>query len=226
MLFLFDCDGVLVDSEIIVAKVDAKLLTDLGAPISAEDFTRRFAGLTFRKVVELIENESDRKFPESIFARQQEQLEKQLASDLKAVAGVDHLLGRLDGERCVCSNSTGERMRLTLGTTQLLDKFAPNVFSAVEVGDCQPKPSPNVYSYAAEQFGTPSRECIVIEDSLFGVTAARDAGMRVVGFTGGAHTWPGHADVLTEAGAETVINRLADLPAVAEALMTWDGLPD
>jgi beta-phosphoglucomutase-like phosphatase (HAD superfamily) len=72
----------------------------------------------------------------------------------------------------------------------------------------------------------PPRECVVIEDTLFGISAARDAGMRVIGFTGGAHTWPGHADVLTEAGAETVINRFADLPATAEALMEWDGMPD
>jgi len=226
MLFLFDCDGVLVDSEIIAAEVDSQLLSEFGTPISVEDISRRFAGLTFRKTVELVEKDADRKIPEAIFDRQKKELEERLTKNLKAVAGVDRLLDRLEGERCVCSNSTSERMRLTLGKTQLLEKFTPNVFSAVEVGDHQPKPSPNVYRYAAEQFGTPPRECIVIEDSLFGVTAAREAGMRIVGFTGGAHTWPGHADVLTEAGAETVIDRLADLPAVAEAFKVWDGLPD
>ena len=65
----------------------------------------------------------------------------------------------------------------------------------------------------------------MLEDSIFGVGAAKRAGMRVIGFTGGAHTWPGHADLLTEAGAETVIKRLADFPAIAEALTRWEGLP-
>ena len=69
-------------------------------------------------------------------------------------------------------------------------------------------------------------DTLVVEDSVFGVRAARDAGCRVVGFTGGAHTWPSHADVLTEAGAETVIKRFSDLPKVAEAFMAWGGLAE
>jgi beta-phosphoglucomutase-like phosphatase (HAD superfamily) len=70
------------------------------------------------------------------------------------------------------------------------------------------------------------RETVVLEDSVFGVTAAKAAGARVIGFTGGAHSWPGHADVLTDAGAETIINRLLDFPATAEALMSWEGMPE
>lgn len=226
MLFIFDCDGVLVDSEIIAAEVDAELFTELGVPLTAEDIVHRYAGLTFRSMVALIEKEHDRKLPDDIFDRHRAILEERLARDVKAVAGLDEILHRLDGERCVCSNSSSARMRLTLGKTNLYDAFAPHIYSAIEVGDHQPKPSPNVYRHAAGQFGVPPGECIVIEDSLFGVAAARDAGMRVVGFTGGAHTWPGHADVLTEAGAETVIRRFADLPRVADALMEWDGMPD
>jgi len=226
MLYLFDCDGVLVDSEIISAEVGAELFTELGVPMTAEDIVHRYAGLTLRKVVELIENESGRKLPEDLLDRHRGILEERLARDLKAVAGLDEILHRLDGERCVCSNSSSGRMRLSLGKANLYDVFAPHIFSAIEVGDRQPKPSPNVFRYAAEQFGAPPRECIVIEDSLFGVAAAREAGMRVIGFTGGAHTWPGHADMLTEAGAETVIKRFADLPRVAEALIEWDGMPE
>ena len=226
MLFLFDCDGVLVDSEILAADVDAKLLSECGASLSAEDMIHRYAGLTFRKVIELVEGELARKLPEDLPARQKAELDKRLKRDLKAIPGIDRALKQLDGQRCICSNSTTERLHLTLGKTKLLDKFEPHIYSAVEVGDRKPKPSANVYTYAAEQFGTPPRDCIVIEDSLFGVAAGRDAGMRVVGFTGGGHTWPGHADMLTEAGAETVINRFDDLPAVAEAFQLWDGMPD
>jgi len=100
------------------------------------------------------------------------------------------------------------------------------VLASLEVGDRQPKPSPNVYRHAAEQFRIDPREAVVLEDSVFGVRAAKGAGMRVVGFTGGGHSWPGHADLLTEAGAETVINRLVDFPQIAEALMSWEGLPE
>ncbi len=226
MLFLFDCDGVLVDSEIIASAVDAELLGEAGYPISAEDVTHRFAGLTFRMMVEIIESETGRTLPDDMLARQKEKLDRRLASELKPVPGVEELLDRLDSERCVCSNSSSERLGITLGRAQLLDRFVPHIYSAVEVGDRQPKPAPNVYLHAAKQFGRPPRECVVIEDSVFGVTAGRAAGMRVVGFTGGAHTWPGHADLLTEAGAETVIKRLADLPQVAEAFAMWDGLAD
>jgi HAD superfamily hydrolase (TIGR01509 family) len=226
MLYLFDCDGVLVDSEIIAAEVDAELFTGLGVPMTADDVVHRYAGLTLRKIVELIEKETGRKLPADLFDRHRAILEERLARDLKAVAGLDEIIHRLDGERCICSNSSSARMRLTLGKTDLYDLFAPHIYSAIEVGDRQPKPSPNVFRYAAEQFAMPPRQCVVIEDSLFGVSAAREAGMRVIGFTGGAHTWPGHADMLTEAGAETVIRRFADLPRVAEALIAWDGLPE
>jgi len=227
MLFLFDCDGVLVDSEVIAAEVDAELFTEAGCPVSAEDVIRRFAGLTFQMMIAQIESQTGSKLAtDGLLSRQREILDQRLAGEVKAVAGIVDLLDRLDGERCVCSNAGTERLKITLGRSGLYDYFAPAIYSAVEVGDHQPKPSPNVYSYAASQFGVEPRDCIVIEDSIFGIMAGRAAGMRVVGFTGGSHTWPGHADLLTEAGAETVINRFIDLPAVAGAFKAWEGLPD
>ena len=227
MLFLFDCDGVLVDSEVIAAEVDAKLFAEAGYPVSVDDVIHRFAGLTFRMMMAEIESETGRKLAtEELLTKQRELLDRRLAKEVRAVAGVEDLLGNLDGERCVCSNASSERLQITLGRSGLYESFVPHIFSAVEVGDHQPKPSPNVYSYAAEQFGKEPSDCIVIEDSVFGIMAGRAAGMRVVGFTGGAHTWPSHADLLTEAGAETVINRLKDLPAVADAFKAWAGLPD
>jgi HAD superfamily hydrolase (TIGR01509 family) len=146
--------------------------------------------------------------------------------ETKPVAGAVDILKKITGPRGICSNSTNERLRITLGGAGLIEAFEPHIYSAVEVGDRQPKPAPNVYAYAAQQFGVAPKDCIVIEDSIFGVTAAKAAGARVVGFTGASHSWPGHADLLTEAGAETVINRFRDLPAVAEAFAFWAGLPD
>jgi HAD superfamily hydrolase (TIGR01509 family) len=224
MLLAFDCDGVLVDSEIIAAELDAEMLTEAGYEIAAAEVTRRFAGLTSTAIHDLVETELGKPLPEDFLPRQKAELDQRLARDLHAVAGANEVLDRIDGPRCVCSNSTSERLRLTLEKTRLYDRFKPYIFSAVEVGDRQPKPSPNVYLHAAATFEIDPREMLVIEDSIFGVTAARMAGARVIGFVGGRHSWLGHADMLTDAGAETVIRNFADLPKIAEAVMAWEGL--
>ncbi len=226
MLYVFDCDGVLVDSEIIASQVDAEHLTRLGFPISAEEVTIRFAGLTARELGAIVEVELGHPLPANFFDEQNAEVDRRLAAELEAVPGIHDILDSLDGPRCIASNSSGNRLRLELEKTRLYDLFAPHIYSAVEVGDRQPKPAPNVYHYAIKQFGVSPRETIIVEDSVFGVRAAKAAGARVVGFTGGRHSWPGHADRLTEAGAETVIRRFADLPRVAEAFMAWEGLGD
>ncbi len=225
MLLMFDCDGVLVDSEIIASRVDSEHLTKLGYPIEPEEVTRRFAGLTARELGAMVESEMGRPLPDNFYEEQKAEIDRRLARELEAVAGVAALMEKLDGgQRCICSNSSSERLKMELEKTRLYDFFAPHIFSAPEVGNKEPKPSPNVYLHALKQFGVPPREALVIEDSVFGVIAAKLSGARVVGFTGGKHTWPGHADKLTEAGAETVISRFSDLPKVAEAFMAWDGL--
>lgn len=224
MLTIFDCDGVLVDSEIIASAVDAELLSEAGFSITPEEVTRRFAGLTSADIERIVEEDIGHPLPVDFHERQKRELDLRLANEVMAVAGIHDLLDRLDGPRCICSNSTSDRLRMMLGRTELYDRFQPHIFSAGEVGTGEPKPSPNVYLHAAEAFGVHPRDALVVEDSVFGVTAAKAAGMRVVGFTGGAHTWSSHADILTDAGAETVIHRFADLPAVAEALTVWEGI--
>jgi HAD superfamily hydrolase (TIGR01509 family) len=224
MLLIFDCDGVLVDSEVIASKVDSEFLAEAGYEITPADVNRRFAGLTSREIAAIVESEIGRPLPDSFFDNVRAEIDLRLATDLEAVTGVHEVLDRLEGPRCLCSNSTTERILISLKKTMLYERFAPYIFSAVEVGTRQPKPSPNVYHYALEQFRTAPREAVVIEDSVPGVLAASAAGTRVIGFTGGRHTFPGHADLLTEAGAETVIRRLADLPAILKALEAWAGL--
>jgi HAD superfamily hydrolase (TIGR01509 family) len=226
MLFIFDCDGVLVDSEIIAAHVDAELFTANGYEITPEQVIERFAGLTAVDIVRQVEDEIGRKLPADFHEQHRMEMDERLEKELRAIAGVQDMLDLIDGPRCIASNSTGDRLRLTLEKTDLYDRFRPFIFSAVEVGDRQPKPAPNVYHHAIKEFGVAPREALVLEDSVFGVKAAKAAGARVVGFTGGAHSWAGHADLLTEAGAETVIRRLTDVPRVAEALMAWEGLAD
>jgi HAD superfamily hydrolase (TIGR01509 family) len=226
MIFLFDCDGVLVDSEIVAASVDAGILAAVGYQIATEDIIHRYAGLTFEAMLAIIAKETGRTFPKDIYEKQRVELDRRLARETKPVAGAVEILKKISGPRAVCSNSSSERLRITLGSAGLIEAFAPHIYSAVEVGDKQPKPAPNVYAHAAQQLGVAPKDCIVIEDSVFGVAAAKAAGARVLGFTGGLHSWPGHADILTEAGAETVINRFRDLPAIAEAFASWSGLPD
>ena len=225
MLIVFDCDGVIVDSEIIAAAVDAEFLTEAGYSITPAEVNRRFAGLTSREIAAIVEGEIGRPLPDEFFESVRQETDLRLATEVKAVPGINEVLDRLEGSpRCVASNSSSERIAISLKKTLLYDRFAPHIFSAVEVGTREPKPSPNVYRYAFEQFRVAPRDAVVIEDSFPGVTAARAAGARVVGFTGASHTFPGHADLLTAAGAETVIRRLADLPAVVEAMAAWAGM--
>ena len=226
MLYVFDCDGVLVDSEIIASDVDAAHLTRLGYPITAEEVTIRFAGLTARELGAIVEVELGHPLPPTFFDEQNAEVNRRLATELEAVPGIHDILDSLDGPRCIGSNSSSDRLRLELEKTRLYDLFAPHIYSAVEVGDRQPKPAPNVYLHAIKEFGVSPRETIILEDSVFGVRAGKAAGARVVGFTGGRHSWPGHADKLTEAGAETVIRRFADLPKVAEAFIAWEGMEE
>jgi HAD superfamily hydrolase (TIGR01509 family) len=227
MLYVFDCDGVLIDSEIIVCSIESELLAEFGYEITPQEVAHRFAGLVGRSMGDVVEAESGRKLPDDFFRRVQEESARRLARDLKPVPGAVEMLDRLDGRpSCVCSNSSTERLRISLEKTRLWERFVPHVYSAIEVGDFQPKPAPNVYRYAMAAFGADARDTVVLEDSVFGVAAAKAAGARVIGFTGGGHTWPTHADMLTDAGAETVISRLADLPATAEALLAWEGMPD
>ncbi|TPW28692.1 HAD family hydrolase [Pararhizobium mangrovi] len=220
-LIIFDCDGVLVDSEIIAAKVEAKLLTDAGHPIEAETVMQRYAGMTWKDVLLAIEKEADHPLPATLLKDSERILDEKLAREVRAIEGVGQAIARIDLPRCICSNSAQHRIEAMLKRTRLLPVFEPDIFSAKDLEGVEPKPAPDVYLHAARQMDKDAAATVVVEDSAHGVQAARAAGMRVVGFTGGAHTWPSHADVLTEAGAETVINRMRDLPPTVEALSAW-----
>lgn len=222
MLVIFDCDGVLVDSEIIASQVDAGLLTEAGYEISAEDVGLRFAGMNWDQIVAAVEEEMGRSIPEEILGRAEKELDIRLAAEVKAVEGAHEALDRLDFARCICSNSSGERLKLTLGKTGLYDRFRPYIFSAREVRQGRGKPSPDVFLHAAETLEFEPGKTTVVEDSVTGVTGAIAAGMRVVGFTGASHSWAGHGEALMDAGAVTVVRRLVDLPATFEALAGWD----
>ncbi|PYE90621.1 HAD family hydrolase [Phyllobacterium leguminum] len=220
-LIIFDCDGVLVDSEIIAAQVESELLTDAGYPIAPDEISERFSGLTWPDILMLVEREAGIPLSASLIEKSDRILDERLATEVEAIEGIAKAVSALKLPKCICSNSSSKRLDLMLKRTGLYDLFAPDIFAAREVGTKKGKPAPDVFLYAAEKFGADPKKTIVLEDSVHGVHAAHAAGMRVIGFTGGGHTYPGHADRLTEAGAETVINRHKDLPAMIEAMAVW-----
>lgn len=223
MLIIFDCDGVLIDSEIIAAQVNAEILTGYGYPITAAEMNSRFVGLTGDQIVGQIEEELGRTLPSDFKDKADEEIDLRLKS-VKSIAGVHELLDALDAPRCICSNSGSKRLKVSLEATGLWSRFKPYVFSAPEIGEGRGKPAPDVFLHAAKTFEVDPREVIVIEDSVPGVTGATRAGMRVIGFIGGAHSWPGHGESLMEAGAETVVRRLRDVVPVVEAFRAWGGI--
>jgi HAD superfamily hydrolase (TIGR01509 family) len=225
MLVIFDCDGVLIDSEIVAARHTANALTTAGFPITADDLIVRFAGLTDEEMFRRLEAESDRRLPEDFAKACAEEVDRLLGA-VEIVPGAEDVLDRLEGPRAVCSNSSSARLKVSLEAVGLWDRLMPDIFSAREVGDGTPKPSPNVYLHAAATTGNAPAETIVIEDSVHGVIGAKAAGMRVIGFIGASHSWPGHGEALMEAGAETVVRRLVGVLPVIAALREWQGLPD
>jgi HAD superfamily hydrolase (TIGR01509 family) len=220
-LVIFDCDGVLVDSEIVAARVDADLITRAGFPIEAEEVAERFAGLTFHDILIEVEKISAIPLQASLIDEEWRILDRRLAAEVRAIDGAREAVARVRTPLCICSNSPADRLEMMLTKTGLKPLFGDHVFSARDLPGARPKPAPDVYLHAARAMRADPANTFVIEDSVHGVHAARAAGMRVIGFTGASHSYPGHADRLTEAGAETVIRRHADLHAVLEALSAW-----
>ncbi|MBX3596977.1 MAG: HAD family hydrolase [Rhizobiaceae bacterium] len=222
-LVIFDCDGVLIDSEIIAARVESELLTDAGYPISPEEIAALYSGLNFSEIMLRIEQVANIPFQATLIDKA-EALTDQRLRDVRQIEGAAQAIASVTVPRCICSNSTAERLKMTLATTGLDRFFVDRVFSAMSVPDGKPKPAPDVFLYAAGQLRANPANTFVIEDSVHGIHGAKTAGMRVIGFTGGSHSYPGHADILTEAGAETVINRWRDLEPVLAALSEWADL--
>src|SRR5262249_53104683 len=134
---------------------------------------------------------------------------------LRPIPGMAELLANLPGRKCVASSSDLPRIRHSLSLAGILHHFEPHIFSANQVK--RGKPAPDLFLLAAASMGTPPERCLVVEDSVAGVTAARAAGMTVLGFTGGGHCLDGHADKLRAAGANEVLASMPDLAGFLRA---------
>ncbi|HEX8663106.1 MAG TPA: HAD family hydrolase [Beijerinckiaceae bacterium] len=213
-LVIFDCDGVLVDSETLACGVEAQALTALGHPITGEEVARRYAGLSDADMRREIEREIGRALPQDHAERCAAELEDAFRRELRPVAGMTAVVDAVAAaglKRCVASSSAPERLRLALTVTGLWERFAPNVFSARMVA--RGKPAPDLFLFAAERMAVEPAACLVVEDSVPGVLAARAAGMTIIGFSGGGHCGPDHAVRLKEAGADAVSPETASLGA-------------
>ena len=220
MLVIFDFDGTLVDSELLWAQATVEVLAEEEMEMSVEEFSSNYAGLRHEEIVPKLEEEFERGIPHDVLQRVEDRAMVKLEK-LQAIEGAHDMLDQLDYARCICSNTSASDLETNMRRTALWDRFRPYVYSAIEVGTKEPKPDPNVFLHAATTLEVEPEECFVIEDSFHGAQAGVSAGMRVIGFIGGGHTYPGHGEHLMDAGAETVVRRLADIPATIAALKDW-----
>jgi HAD superfamily hydrolase (TIGR01509 family) len=213
-LVVFDCDGVLVDSEALVAGFEAEMLCEAGFDVTASGLSERYSGLTYGSMMAAIEADHGRRVPVGLIERIKALPAELFPTQLQAVPGIDGVLAALDADRCVASSSRLERVNLSLAVCGLAGHFAPDrIFSAEMVS--RPKPAPDLFELAARTVGVEPARCLVIEDSPFGVAAARSAGMEAIGFTGGSHTTASHASRLARAGAAEIC---ADAGELGQAL--------
>jgi HAD superfamily hydrolase (TIGR01509 family) len=211
-LVIFDCDGVLVDSEVISCRAHSKMLTQHGYPITADQVLDRFLGISDREARLAIEAELGRKLPDDFEVQVNQATLGSYADDLRAILNVDEAIAAIGLPKCVASSGTAEKIRHGLTCAGLYDLLAPHIFSASQVK--RGKPAPDLFLFAAEQMQIAPERCLVIEDSVPGITGARAAGMAVLGFFGGSHCRPGTADTLRAAGAVLTFDDMRQLPGL------------
>ncbi|WP_455482274.1 HAD family hydrolase [Bartonella sp. B35(2025)] len=224
-LIIFDCDGVLVDSEYLAAKIGSQLLKQVGYEISPEELSERYTGLTFIDILKKVEQTIEKPISAHLIDQMSDLFRAQIKTKLRAIDGIKEVIKAIQPRYpyCICSNSASRDIKEMLTIVDLYDFFDDEnkIFSAPEVEAKKTKPAPDVFLFAARQLHAKPQNTIVIEDSIHGVHAATTAGMRVIGFTGGSHSYFGHSNVLVDAGAEISIDKHAYLLEVLEAMAVW-----
>lgn len=210
---IFDCDGVLVDSEIVAQRIERAHLASIGLHYEQVEFVHRFTGTSEPEFLRRVEDDAlerlRRKLPDGIIDEMKRAVQAELERVLQPISGVRAMLACWDGPKAVASSSTLAALRFKLGRTGLDTAFGAHVYSAELVG--RGKPDPAVFLHAAARLGLDPGRCAVIEDSVNGILGAKRAGMTAIGFIGGAHCVPGHADALREVGAEWTFSNFAEL---------------
>jgi HAD superfamily hydrolase (TIGR01509 family) len=209
-LIIFDCDGVLVDSEVLSGRAVAQALAAIGHPVSPESITERFVGMSNKDMYAALEREHGAALPADFDARMNRLAGALFERELRPMHGLQSALAALAGPRCVASSSTPAMLAWKLAWTGLAPWFGKAVFSTAEVA--RGKPAPDIFLHAAERLGAAPARTLVVEDSPLGITAAKAAGMIAFGFTGGSHCRAGHSERLAAAGADLVFAEMSELP--------------
>ena len=214
-LVLFDCDGVLVDSEPLAVQELQSLLCGLGVPIDSARIYDEFLGRSIVTIVQAARDHGVDMAPAlPAFSKA---LAQRFRRDLRPVAGMPEALARIAGPRAVASSSAPDRLALSLALTGLAPLFGPHVYSSTQVE--HGKPAPDLFLLAADRLGIAPADCVVIEDSPAGLRAARAAGMRAIGFLGGSHAGVAHlAEKLAAEHPDALIDHAADLPKTLAGL--------
>ena len=211
-LVIFDCDGVLVDNEVISCHAHAETLTRHGYPITPDQVLARFLGVSDREARQAIEAELGRRLPDDFELQMKQAALQRYSDELKAIPYARETIATIGLPTCVASSGTPEKIHHGLVSAGIYDLLAPNIFSATQVK--RGKPAPDLFLFAAERMQVPPERCVVIEDSVPGITGARTAGMTVLGFHGGSHCRAGHAETLQVAGAVMTFDDMRRLPAL------------
>jgi HAD superfamily hydrolase (TIGR01509 family) len=223
-LVIFDCDGVLVDSEPLAMRVLLEGLAEAGYGIDEATAYDRFLGRSIATLQSVLRAEAGFELSRDRLDRMRQQLFDVYRRELKPMPGIPEVLGELTTPYCVASSSMLDRLTLSLEVTGLLPRFAPHLFSASMVA--QGKPAPDLFLHAAERMGMPAAACLVIEDSAAGIEAAQRAGMRVFGFLGGGHARrPGYRDNLAALGPEVLFDDMHQLPRLIGPGRSSAGVP-
>ena len=217
-MIIFDCNGVLVDGEQIAAEVAADELARAGVAITPELVIRYFSGRRPADILTMLEAVTRQKLPPNLSATIAAATVKRLREELRPMPHAAYALTWLRGPKCVASSSPPERIRASLETTGLA-RFFNFFFSATDVPNG--KPAPDLFLHAASRMGVQAADCIVVEDSAAGVTAATAAGMTAVGFVGGSHADVQLGEQLKSAGAQVIVADLRHLKSAVVALRGW-----
>ena len=207
---IFDCDGVLVDSEVIALKVELEMLAEQGLTFERNDYVIRFMGLSTDTYHAAIDQEAKKRLgrPISEAIRQSERLRAVMVAELTEVPGAIHAVKALTLPKAIASSGSLAGLERKLKRTGLWDHFAPHVYGAEHVANA--KPAPDLFLHAAAALDIAPADCLVLEDSVNGVIGARAAGMTVWGFLGGGHATDGLGERLLGAGAERLVRDWAE----------------
>ena len=218
-MVIFDCNGVLVDSEPLATSIVSQEFMRAGFPLTPDVVARYFTGRRPADMFAEVEIAARRKLPPNFADTVAGVILRRFRKELRATPHAEYALSWVRGPKCVASSSSHERIRVSLESAGLIRFFEPNLFSANDVG--KGKPAPDLFLHVAGKLQVSPGECIVVEDSAVGVAAGVAAGMKVIGFVGGSHAGSQLEKLLRAAGARSVIPDMRALKGAIFDLRGW-----